>query len=79
MIGFPEIILLIGLVVALVFEVATLVILWRRAATINKKILWTVLMIMFNPMAAVIYVLAFVKNQMPHNSQPTSPNIYNSS
>lgn len=58
-IGFPEIILLIGLVAALTFEVVMLVALWRSSASANKKILRTALMIVFNPVAAVVYFLGF--------------------
>lgn len=53
--GFPEIILLVGLVGVLAFEIVMLIDVWRSAATMGNKILWTVLTLFLNPLAAIFY------------------------
>ena len=57
--GFPEVGLLIGLIVVFVFELMMLVNVWRSSIITGKKILWTVLMFACNPLAAIIYFFGF--------------------
>lgn len=61
--GIPEIGLFAVLIAVLVFEIAMIVNLWRSTCSNSQKMLWTIAMLVFNPISAIIYFFGFKNKQ----------------